>query len=329
MLVPGTQMHFVTFGFICIEFVILFYLIIHRLARPDDKISFLDIFLLLLLIVYNVTGGLLPDFNLPGTFFVQNSVAYATGFMTPCYFPYYVYRGFGLAKMRFHAYRGVFYFLMAPYFLFVTVFAYSGNLEEAKNVLIIPVVYGLWVIYTLAGAIQIKYPDGFKSRSSRVELGVLFLSLVPWIGLPIIAYCDIGQAVEVTVTNTGFLLLLILHMKRQVEQIRSDHKRLIESEQQLLNYDERVQAEVDKRTKELESYNAEERFSQKCEAYRLTKREKEIAGLVCKGVSHRTIGETLFIAERTVAKHAQNIFEKTGVGNKMELCKKMGVVILK
>ena len=73
MLVFGTQMHIVTFLFVCVEIVILIYLIIYRLARPDDKMSFLDIILITLLLTYNITGGLLPDPNLPGSFFVQES----------------------------------------------------------------------------------------------------------------------------------------------------------------------------------------------------------------------------------------------------------------
>ena len=39
MLIPGTQMHIATFLFVCIEIVIFFYLVIYRLARPDDKKS--------------------------------------------------------------------------------------------------------------------------------------------------------------------------------------------------------------------------------------------------------------------------------------------------
>ena len=96
MLLPGTQMHIVTFIFVCIELVIFLYLAIYKLARPDDKITLLNIILIFLLIIYNVTGGLLPDPNLPGSNFVQECIAYATGFIVPSYFPYYVYKAFGL-----------------------------------------------------------------------------------------------------------------------------------------------------------------------------------------------------------------------------------------
>jgi len=315
MLLPGTQMHVITFAFICIEFIILFYVVIHRLARPDDKISYLDIFLLLLLIVYNITGGLLPDPNLPGSYFLQDSIAYATGFMTPCYFPYYVYHAFGLKKMRFHAYRGVYLFLMLPYLLFMIVFGITGKLEVAKNLLILPVVYALWVIVTLASAT--------KNESTEDKI-VLFISLTPWVCLPIIDYYNIGQGVEAFITNAGFLLLLAQHMRRNIQQLKDEHQRLIESEKKLLTWNEQLQEEVNKRTQELENISREQRFNQNCIQYNLTTREKEIALLIYRGQTHKQIGELLFIAERTVAKHTQNIFDKVNVSNRVELVHKLG-----
>jgi DNA-binding NarL/FixJ family response regulator len=59
----------------------------------------------------------------------------------------------------------------------------------------------------------------------------------------------------------------------------------------------------------------------------LTNREKEIAMLIFRGVSYRQIGEELFIAERTVTKHVQNIFEKVQVSNKLELLNKLGATL--
>ncbi len=255
MLVFGTQMHIVTFIFVSIEIVIFFYLVIYKLARPDDRITFLNIILIFLLITYNVTGGLLPDPNLRGSFFIQNVIAYATGFITPCYFPYYVYKAFGLEKMKFHAYKGVYLFLIIPYIIFVFVFAVSNNLATAQNVLILPVLYALWVIYTLVKAIKFKYGNMLASKESKEEVAVLFLSITPWVGLPIIDYFHLGQVVEASITNTGFLLLLALQLSRHIKQTRIEHQRLMVSEQRLLNWNTNLQNEVDKRTKELERIN--------------------------------------------------------------------------
>ncbi len=255
MLLPGTQMHIVTFIFVSIEIVIFFYLVIYRLARPDDKQTFLNVILISLLIVYNVTGGLLPDPNLPGSVFAQEVIAYATGFIVPCYFPYYVYKGFGLEKMKFHAYKGVYIFLMLPYILFVMIYYLSGNIMTAKNLFVVAVLYGLWILISLYRSVRFKYQNDFSSKEAKEEVTVLFLSLTPWIGLPFIDYFQLGQAAEASITNVGFLLLLALHVKKNVRQIRNEHQRLIDSELRLMNWNTNLQNEVNKRTKELEKIN--------------------------------------------------------------------------
>ncbi len=323
MLFPGTQIHLVTFLFVCTEAVILFYLVIYRLARPDDKNTLLNIVLIAVLMVYNLTGGLFPDENLPGSYYLQTSVAYATGFMTPCYFPYYVYHAFDLKKMKFHAYRGVFIFLMLPYLVFVLVFVLSGKLEAAKNLLIIPVLYALWVIISLVKAVRYKYNFDFSSAAAKEEMVVTFFSLTPWVGLPVIDYFNLGQAVEAATTNTGFLLLLGLQLKQHITKLRSERKRLVESEENLRNWNKTLKEEVDRRTKEIEQITMKERIKSNCERFALTPREKEIAVLICRGQSYKQIAETLYISERTATKHAQNIFDKAKVSNKLELLNKL------
>ena len=252
MLVFGTQMHIITFFFVSVEVVIFFYLIIFRLARPDDRTVFLNIALIFLLLTYNITGGLLPDPKLPGSYFWQVSIAYATGFITPCYFPYYVYKAFGLARLKYHAYKGVFIFLIIPYFLFVAAFALSDDLKVAQNLLILPVLYSSWLVILVFRSIRDKYDNHFSSMESKQELIVLLLSLAPWISLPIISFLDISQAIEASATNVGFLLLFSLQVKQNIKQIRIDHEKLLESELRLRTWNTNLQDEVNKRTKELE-----------------------------------------------------------------------------
>jgi DNA-binding CsgD family transcriptional regulator len=329
MLLPGTQMQLVTFLFICIETVILFYLLIYRLARPDDKITGLNIILIVVLLVYNLTSGFLPDPNLPGNLYVQMSIAYCTGFMTPCYFPYYVFHAFDLKKMKFHAYTGVLLFLVIPYILFVLVFVFSGSLDNAKNLLILPVIYALWVIITLVKSVRYKYSNNFSNGGAKEELGITFISLTPWVALPVIDFFNLGQAVEAATTNTGFLLLLGLQLKQHITKLRNERKRLVESEESLRNWNERLQQEVEKRTKEIERLSAEERILENCIVYQLTSREKEIAILTCRGNSYKQTADSLYISERTVTKHVQNIFEKVKVSSKLELLNKLGAAITK
>lgn len=255
MHVLGTQMYLVTFIFVSVELVILFYLGIHRLARPDDKTTKLNIILIFLLLVYNTTGGLLPDPKLPGSFFTQEIIAYATGFITPCYFPYYVYHAFGLRQLQFHAYRGVFIFLLLPYLILVGVFLVTTNLQTAQNLLIVPVLYALWVIISLVKAIRQKYRNRLDSKESKVEITVLLLSITPWIGLPVVTYFNLGQPVEALITNLGFLLLFGLQVKRGIKMVRIEHQRLLESEKQLQRWNTDLREQVNQRTEQLEKLN--------------------------------------------------------------------------
>jgi DNA-binding NarL/FixJ family response regulator len=50
----------------------------------------------------------------------------------------------------------------------------------------------------------------------------------------------------------------------------------------------------------------------------LTRRECEVLALVADGRSNRQIGETLFISDRTVARHLTNIFHKIGVSSRTQ-----------
>jgi len=51
----------------------------------------------------------------------------------------------------------------------------------------------------------------------------------------------------------------------------------------------------------------------------LSKREREIVGLVAQGFRNREMADKLFISEQTVKNHLHNIFEKIGVQDRLEL----------
>ncbi len=251
MLLPGTQMHIVTFIFVCLESVILLYFVLYKMSRPDDHSTYLSIILIGLLLTYNITGGLLPDPSLPGSKFFQEVIAYGTGFITPCFFPYYVFKLFEFKKMKFHVKRGVFFFLFLPYVLFVLLYMISGRLSLAKDVLALPVLYALWVIYSLVVSMRERYSANDEFKSNK-EANLLLLGIIPWIGLPIVAYFDLSQVTAACITNGGFLLFLSLQVSRHIRELRMEHDRLEKTEKQLIHWNTHLQEEVNKRTRELE-----------------------------------------------------------------------------
>jgi len=51
----------------------------------------------------------------------------------------------------------------------------------------------------------------------------------------------------------------------------------------------------------------------------LSRREREIVSLVAQGFKNKEIAERMFISEQTVKNHLHNIFDKLGVGDRLEL----------
>ena len=64
-------------------------------------------------------------------------------------------------------------------------------------------------------------------------------------------------------------------------------------------------------------------FQKNCVEYNLTAREIEVLRLILTGHTYKSTADILFIAERTVDKHVRNIYEKTGVNNKIALINKL------
>jgi len=55
------------------------------------------------------------------------------------------------------------------------------------------------------------------------------------------------------------------------------------------------------------------------ERFSISEREKEIVMLIACGLSNKEIAAKLFISSGTVKNHVYNIYEKTGVQNRVEL----------
>jgi signal transduction histidine kinase/DNA-binding NarL/FixJ family response regulator len=70
---------------------------------------------------------------------------------------------------------------------------------------------------------------------------------------------------------------------------------------------------------------AQDRFEKNCIKFNLTPQEKKIIPMIAKGQTNKEIAEVLFISDKTVKKHMQNMFEKAGATSKLELLSKLGV----
>ena len=303
MRVFGTEMHIVTFVFAVLEIIMFFYQFIYYLSRPQDETSKWYLILLFLLIIYNITGGLFPDEKIKISIISQNIIAYGSGFFAAAYFPYYFYKGFNLKRLRFHALYGVPLFLIAPYVIFfVIVYSINGNLDWAiRYGIIVPFFYSFILLWAILRAIRLKYTED-RGKVNFLEMIAVYCALLPWATLTIFAYFRVGQLAEVIMTNGGFLIITIIFITRSIGKARKEYEQLME----LNSGVPRVGV-----------------FDENVQLYQLTNREIEIVKFIRQGLKYKEIGDILFIAERTVTKHVQNIFEKTGASNKVDLLRRL------
>lgn len=155
MLVFNSEMHVVTFIICLLEFGMFCYQLVYYLFNPKDLCRGWYLLLLGLLLVYNITGGLLPDGRFRLSVVAQNIIAYGSGFLMAAYFPYYFYKAFNLRSIRFHAVYGVLLFLILPYVVFFwIVYPMYGDLAVPTSYgMIVPFMYSVVVLYVLLKAI--------------------------------------------------------------------------------------------------------------------------------------------------------------------------------
>lgn len=303
MLLPGTEMHIVTLVFVLLEIFMFFYQLIYYLSRPKDKSRLWYLILLFLLIIYNITGGLFPDPHINIPIVNQNIIAYGSGFLMATYFPYYFYKGFGLETLRFQAIYGVLLFLIVPFVVFfVVIYSINKNLDLAiKHGIIIPFFYSIVLLIAILKAIRLKRKES-SNRANFIEVVAVYCAVIPWASLTVISYFHLGQLIEVICTNGGFLVITFIFITRSITKARIEFDQLTE----FTSSSSRPLASEP-------NYNL----------FQLTSREIEIIQFIRQGFKYKIIADRLFISERTVMKHVQNIFSKTDVSNKVELIYKL------
>jgi len=282
---------------------VFFFQFFYYLFRPQDLPRKLYLILLILMLFYNITGGLFPDPKIHIALDIQEMIAYGTGFLMASYFPYYFYKAFDLPSLRWHALFGVPLFLACPYLVFfVVVYAINGNLNvDIKYGMIAPFIYALVLLYVMFRAIREKHKHE-RNQNQYIEEIVMYAAVTPWASLAFFGIVESSQLIEVLCTNTGIIGITFLFIWRSVKSAREEYERLQEYGSQ---------------------GNGNTVFEEMCRYYKLTAREIEIVLLVRQGMTYKEISNQLFIAGKTVENHIQNIYEKTHVKNKVSLIQKL------
>ena len=238
MKVFGTDMELITFVFICVELAFLFAITLIDITRSRN---FANTGLLLLLIFYNLASGLFPDTQYPINYQLQTIVAYFSGFITPAYFPYYVYTSFKIEALRWHIYSGVTLFLLFPFFLFALVFTLTDNLDYANYVLLIPLGYAFFFVAKMIRIMGVMRQKQVEESRTGQSLYIVIACLIPWATIPLITIFHLSQAVESLLTNIGFLLLMGVQIRHYVQQQQMTLRTV-------KDFNKSLQVEIEKRT---------------------------------------------------------------------------------
>lgn len=298
MTVFGTEMHLATFIFVVFEVLFFVSQLVFFLQNPADKNRKYYLILLALLIIYNITGGLFPDPELPLSLKVQINLAYGSGFIMGAYFPIYFYKVFGLDDLRWDAQTGIWIFLIAPFLLFFCVGL--PLLDDLPTILwyglIIPLGYAVY----LGGKIFLSIRKKYRGSQHSLDAILTYSAAVPWVLLPAFSYVNASQFVEVMCTNGGFIFITFLFIRKMIFENRKAFEKLNDFD---------LKKQIDQSAF----------FSQRCSELGFTKRETEVAEQVTRGLTSKEIADVLFISERTVNKHLQTIYKKSDSKNRVEL----------
>ncbi len=302
----GTQIHWTTFIILLVQVVILPFLYINYLYDTKNVYSRRFLKLTLAIILYNFFSGLFPDPNINLSLIIQNLIAYAVGIIYVLYFIYYLYNEFHITPFKYFSVKSIFIYLITLFiFLFsVPLFLGKGVDFSRRSFIIMPLI--LAVVFSIKTSYRLLYlykkqsknqqQKHYKLRIISANIGVFSLLM-----LPIVLSFGDYQFIEQPVVNFGYFIMLNVYIKNQIFLQRNNHK--------LLN--------------DLKEYKLNSKNKDLFEIYDLTTKEKEIASFILEGYKYKEIAESIFITEKTVSKHASNIFKKVSVKNRRDFEEKI------
>ena len=228
MLFFNTKMPVVVAIIIIIEIAILYNQWIAYLARSNEKKRLYHFLILLVLMLYNIAEGFLPDENIAAIpIMLQNFLGYAFGYIFAACCPVYFYKTMDLPSLRFHGVYG-FLFIIIPLIVFYGIL-YPINQDIAltrKYVYIIPAIYAISLFWTaIAETIQQYKADNDRPKLNErlcIYCAVVPVTITPllggWLGAP--------KWLVTPIFNIGFLIANAILMRQLVRQSKQKYNEL-------------------------------------------------------------------------------------------------------
>ncbi|MDT0651175.1 MULTISPECIES: response regulator transcription factor [Autumnicola] len=251
-----------------------------------------------LFVLYNLTGGFLPDHSFLKPLILQYIITYGVAIALCVYLIYYLYKDYDIIFLkRYFSIKNIGITLIVGFIiLFLIPYLITGSLDSARILFTLPTsVLGFIFLGLFYRRIsEIKNQNSFFSKRKKLSttsIGCIVL-------LPILTVIGDYQWLTFTVMNLAFYTITALEIYRYIYLIKNQGKLY-----KVLNFNEESDQNLVKN---------------KIIFQNLTRREFEIALFILSKSSYKKIAKQLFIAENTVSKHASNIFRKTGTNNRKE-----------
>jgi len=297
----GTSIHWTTFFYLLIDtFIVLLTLYFSRKKTRSSLRRFL--YLGILFVAYNATGGFLPIDDFPGPFILQYIITYGVSIALCVYIVYYLYKEYDIVVLKFNSSIRNLAILASVSFvvLFLIPYFLTDSLNSARFLFTIPIsavaFVFLFIFYRRIS--NPSNPNPFIVRRNKLSM----VSVASIALLPICTVIGDYQWITFTVMNLAFFAITAIEADRYLYFIENNNRMYEVFALKKKQRDESVERKI--------IYED------------LTRREIEVALSILSNLSYRNIAKDLFIAESTVSKHASNIFKKTGVKNRREFLKR-------
>ncbi len=277
----GTAIHWTTFFYLLIDtFIVLLTIYFSRKKTRSSLRRFL--YLGILFVAYNATGGFLPIDNFPGPFILQYIITYGVAIALCVYIVYYLYKEYDIVVLKFNSSIRNLAILASVSFvvLFLIPYFLTDSLNSARFLFTIPIsviaFVFLFIFYRRIS--NPSNPNRFILRRNKLSM----VSVGSIAFLPICTVIGDYQWITFTVMNLAFFAITAIETDRYLYFIENNN-RMYE-----------VFA--------LKEKQRDESIERKIIYEDLTRREIEIALSILGNSSYRNIAKDLFIAESTVSK---------------------------
>lgn len=293
----GTSIHWTTFFYLLLDIVIVLFALYYS-TRKDSSGYKRFLWLGVLFINYNLTGGFLPIENFPGPLILQYIITYGVAIALCVYILYYLYKEYDIVVLKYNSSIKNLAILVSSSFiiLFLVPYFFTYSLDSSRLLFTVPISILAFVFLGMfyERISNPSNPNEYILRRNRLSM----ISVTSIALLPILTVIGDFQWLTFTVMNLAFYAITIIEIDR--------HLYFLENKTKMY--------EVFAMSKEKAINSADTKIIYE----NLTRREIEITLSILSNLSYKQIAKEMFIAESTVSKHASNIYKKIGVKNRRQ-----------